>query len=250
MKNTTGLMRDEIDDLCAMIRADIPKSQQTWPPILGLFGSVVVALTYLRRNRCQAEIAEAQGVSQATISRAITRITPLIEAVLRAVVPTADDLDAKTPYLVDGTLLPCWSWHGHPELFSGKHKTTGMNVQVAATLSGRVQWISDAIDGSRHDVACLDDSGVLTGMEPGQWIADKGYIGRGLITPTRKPIGGNLGDSEKEFNRQVNQIRATIERVIAHFKNWRIMHTDYRRPLDTFAATISTVIALHFWATA
>jgi hypothetical protein len=25
------------------------------------------------------------------------------------------------------------------------------------------------------------------------------------------------------------------------------MHTDYRRPLATFATTISTVIALHFY---
>ncbi|MFT4165096.1 MAG: transposase family protein [Microlunatus sp.] len=250
MKNTTGLTRDEIQELCAMIHTEISKPQQRWPPVLGLFRSVVVALTYLRRNRCQAEIAEAQGVSQPTISRAITRVTPLIEAVLRHVVPTADDLDPATPYLVDGTLLPCWSWRGHRELFSGKHKTTGMNVQVAATLSGRVQWISDAIAGSRHDVACLDDSGVLNGMTPGQWIADKGYIGRGMITPTRKPIDGELRDTEKTFNRQVNQIRATIERVIAHFKNWWIMHTDYRRPLDTFTSTISTVTALHFWATA
>ena len=29
------------------------------------------------------------------------------------------------------------------------------------------------------------------------------------------------------------------------------MHTDYhRRPLNTFTATMATVIALHFWATA
>jgi hypothetical protein len=26
------------------------------------------------------------------------------------------------------------------------------------------------------------------------------------------------------------------------------MHTDYRRPLATFTVTISTVIALHFYA--
>jgi hypothetical protein len=25
------------------------------------------------------------------------------------------------------------------------------------------------------------------------------------------------------------------------------MHTDYRRPLETFAETISAVISLHFW---
>jgi len=35
--------------------------------------------------------------------------------------------------------------------------------------------------------------------------------------------------------------------VIANFKTWRIMHTDYRRPLATFTTTISAVIALHFY---
>ena len=42
-------------------------------------------------------------------------------------------------------------------------------------------------------------------------------------------------------------IRWVIEQVISHFKNWRIMHTDYRRPIDTFATTISAVIGLHFY---
>jgi hypothetical protein len=37
--------------------------------------------------------------------------------------------------------------------------------------------------------------------------------------------------------------------VIANFKTWRIMHTDYRRPLSTFATTISTVVGLHFYLT-
>jgi hypothetical protein len=30
-------------------------------------------------------------------------------------------------------------------------------------------------------------------------------------------------------------------------KNWQIMNTDYRRPIDTFAVTISAVIGLHFY---
>ena len=41
-----------------------------------------------------------------------------------------------------------------------------------------------------------------------------------------------------------------IEQVISHFKNWTIMHTDYRRPLKTFKTTISAVIGLHFYRTA
>src|SRR5690242_14877870 len=48
-------------------------------------------------------------------------------------------------YLVDGTLLPCWSWASEAGLYSGKHKTTGMNVQVVCTLEGELVWISDPI---------------------------------------------------------------------------------------------------------
>jgi hypothetical protein len=79
----------------------------------------------MRRNRVQAEIAENYGVSQPAISRAISAISPLLVQALLDYVPTAHELDAGTCYIVDGTLLPCWSWRAHPELYSGKHKTTG-----------------------------------------------------------------------------------------------------------------------------
>jgi hypothetical protein len=93
---------------------------------------------------------------------------------------------------------------GAPGTVSGKRKTTGMNVQVACTING-----------------CLARS----------WFGDKGYIGNNMLTPFRKPEGGQLLDWQKEFNKQINKIRYVIEQVIANFKTWRIMHTDYRRPL-------------------
>jgi hypothetical protein len=231
-----------------MIHSETMTGQRPWPPILGLFRSVTVALTYMRRNRVQAELAETCGVSQPTISRAITGVTPLLGKVLKEYVPAADDLDGRTQYIVDGTLLPCWSWASYPDLYSGKHKTTGMNVQVACTLDGRLAWISDAVSGNRHDTYCLGESGVLLTLDPGNWIGDKGYVGNDMITPIKKPACRDLLDWEKEFNNQVNKIRYVIEQVIANFKTWRVMHTDYRRPLATFATTISTVIALHFYA--
>jgi transposase len=59
-----------------------------------------------------------------------------------------------------------------------------------------------------------------------------------------------LLDWEKDFNAQINKIRWVIEQTTADFKTWRIMHTDYRRPLDTFATTIAAVVGLHFYRTA
>lgn len=235
--------------MCVLVHA-VSKDMggSLWPPILGLFDSVVVTLTYARRNRVQAELAEAFAVSQSTISRAVAALTPMIGRALAAYVPVAEDLDSQTQYIVDGTLLPCWSWHDQPQLYSGKHKTTGFNVQVVCDLYGRLAWISDPVDGCRHDSAALALSGVVETLEPGNWMGDKGYVGNGMTTPIKKLPGRQLLDWEKEFNTAVNKIRYLIERTIANLKTWRILHTDYRRPLATFASTISTVIALHFYA--
>ena len=103
------------------------------------------------------------------------------------------------------------------------------------------------IDGSRHDAHCIDESSVLVGFPEGSQMGDKGYVGKGMVTPIRKPECRDLLDWEKEFSTQVNKIRYMIEQVIANFKTWRIMHTDYRRPIGTFDTTISAVVGLHFY---
>jgi hypothetical protein len=251
MYHTTGFTRDQIIELCGMVReASRESTVHMWPPILGLYKSVVVTLTYLRRNRVQVELAETYAVSQPTISRAITSLTPVLGAVLADYVPVAEDLDERRQHIVDGTLLPCWSWAGQRELYSGKHKTTGRSVQVVCTLDGTLVWISDPVDGSRHDSFALRASAVLVTFDPANWIGDKGYVGNGMLTPIKKPTHRKLLDWEKEFNAQVNKIRYVVEQVIANFKTWRILHTDYRRPLKTFTETIDTVVALHFYRTA
>lgn len=248
MYHTTGFTKAQITELCALIHEarehpDLPP----WPPILGLYNSTVVALTYLRRHRVQAEIAETFDVSQPTISRGVTALIPLLGAVLADYTPVAEDLDARHQHIIDGTLLPCRSWAGHRELYSGKHKTTGMSVQVVCRLDGTLAWISDAINGSRHDTYALKESGVLITMDPSLWIGDKGYVGNDMLTPIKKPAHRELLDRENTFNTEVNKVRYVIEQTIAHFKTRRILHTDYRRPLKTFTQTITSVIALHFY---
>ncbi|MFY1634805.1 transposase family protein [Solwaraspora sp. WMMB335] len=198
MYHTTGFTTDQIRDLCVLVRTECQDlNMEPWPPVLGLYRAVVVALTYMRRNRVQAEIAEAHGVSQSTISRAVTGITPVLDRVLTEFVPTADDLSPTTQYIVDGTLLPCWSWRTHRCLYSGKHKTTGMSVQVACTLDGALAWISDPVTGNHHDSYAINDTEVLVTLNPGDWIGDKGYVGNGMITPYKKPKGGELAEWQK-----------------------------------------------------
>ena len=246
MEYTTGLPTPKFADLLIRLREE---GVEGYPPILGLSGSLRATLMYMRQNIVQAVIGEILGVSQPTVSRAIKALTEAISRTLAVLLLTAEEVPEGCDYVVDGTLFPCWSWRNHRELWSGKHKATGMNVQILVLPGGRLVWASDPYPGSMHDVAALDASGLLEGIDPSGWIADKGYIGRGMITPHKKPPNGELSETAKEENKSVNKIRQVVERTIAHIKSWRILHTPYRRPLETFEQTITAALALYSFKT-
>ena len=124
-----------------------------------------------------------------------------------------------------------------------------MSARILVLPDGRLVRASDPCPGSMHDMTALDASGLLDGIDPSGWIADKGYVGRGMITPHKKPPNGELSEAAKEANKSINRIRQVVERTIAHIKAWRILHTDYRRPLHTFEQTITAALSLHVFKT-
>mgnify|MGYP001748667385 FL=1 len=246
MECTTGLTDDEFDELLAWLREE---GVEGYPPILGLSGSLTATLMYLRQNIVQVVIGEILGVSQPTVSRAIKALTEALSRTLAVLLFTAEEVPEDCDYVVDGTLFPCLDWRAHRDLWSVKHGCAGMNVQILVWPDGRFVWASDPYPGSMHDVAALDASGLLEGMDPSGWIGDKGYVGRGMITPHKKPPNGELSEAAKKENRSVNRIRQVVERTIAHIKSWRILHTPYRRPLETFEQTITAALALYAFKT-
>ena len=165
-----------------------------------------------------------------------------------------EDLDPTAQLIIDGTLLQCWSWKDRPEPYSGKHRTTGLSVQVACTLSGTLAWVCDPHGGRVHDTEALHRCGLLDvpatdlpdGASPPRHIGDKGYIGLGMITPRRKPANLPLHPDDKTYNRAVNQLRHRTERAIANIKTWRVLHTSHRRPLETLPTTITAILGLIF----
>jgi DDE superfamily endonuclease len=77
------------------------------------------------------------------------------------------------------------------------------------------------VDGARHDVYCLDESAALHALDPDDWTSDKGYVGRGIVSPIKKTTYRDMLDWEHEFNKGINSVRATVERVIAHPRTGR-----------------------------
>jgi hypothetical protein len=97
---------------------------------LALVYAVEATVIYLRRNHVQDVIGELYGVSQATISRIISILTPLVRAATACEIPTREQVEERIAgrvVLLDGALAPVWSWAGHRKLWAGKHRTTGLN---------------------------------------------------------------------------------------------------------------------------
>jgi hypothetical protein len=248
-QRTTGLTVEQFADLCVLVRDEL----EPWdsgcgrPRALSLGQAVRVTVMYYKNNVTEEVLGELHGVSQPTISRVINRIEPVVADILGAYVPDPREVPRGLVVLVDGTLAPCWSWADAPELYSGKHKTTGHKHQVGAGLTGRLLFLTDPLPGRTHDARAFREAKLDNALDTSNSMADKGYLGTGMLTPFRKPAGGELLTWHKEFNTTINSLRAVVERAIANVKTWRILHTDYRRPLKSYERAFRAVRGLMFF---
>jgi hypothetical protein len=252
---TTGLAYTQMQELVGLVNdsLDKPWNNRTGrPKSLSLYKAVEAACMYLRQNATQEFIGDMRDTSQPTISRYVATLVPLVKSVLEEFTPSvaeAIEVVRGKVVLVDGTLTPCWSYEEHRELWNKKHKTTGFNAQLISLLDGTAVWVSGPLPGKTHDARAFKESGAAGILkEAGGGFGDKGYQGSGLVTPKKKPKGGELTMSDKEYNSQVSSFRAPIERLVGHFKNWKTLHTDYRRPYSTYQDAFDAARALFFFS--
>jgi hypothetical protein len=254
----TGLATDQVDQLVLLVYADtgfVPGRRRA----VGPYRAVVVVLLYLRHNLSQALLAELFGCSQPTVSRLVGRLLPVITTVLT---PNAEQAAAKalrSTVRVDGFLAPTGDRRRNTYtsgMYSGKRHRCGFNVQVVSSVRGTLVLTGKPLSGATHDAKAWHESGLAERFAgqlhaaggPGGF-ADTAYTGTGLCVPDRKPKGQPLTASAREFNRMIASHRASVERVIAHVKNWRILATGYRGILDRFPGYLDAVTKLEIYRT-
>jgi DDE superfamily endonuclease len=252
MSGLGGEQLDELEELVSELLEEPWDKGKGRLRELALREALIVASGYARTNITEEIWAEVFDVDQSTISRYITFLTPLIDQATAEFRPSAGEAAEATGgavALVDGTLWPCWSWAGERELWAGKYKTTGHGSLIITNLAGRITFISEPVPGNRHDMARLKGSGCEVILKrAGGVIGDKGFIGTDYITtPVRKPEDRELYMREHDYNNQISSLRAPVERAVANLKTWRILFTDYRRPLRTFLSSFRTAIGLYFF---
>ena len=113
----------------------------------------LLVLAHLRKGETFAELAAGFAVGTTTAWRYVTETVALLAArapKLRTAVRAAQK--AGYAYVVlDGTLIPVDRVAADRPFYSGKHKRHGMNLQVIASPSGDILWVSGALPGSVHD---------------------------------------------------------------------------------------------------
>lgn len=250
MKYTTGLSFGQFAVLVEELLVHFP----SWDRGLGRprslpFARVVkMCVMYYRLNLSQLVLAELFGVSQSFVSKHLSLLeSPMSEVLGRFVPDEGELLRCDSSLIVDGTLIPCPVRDRGLKMFSGKHRKTGFNHQIVTGLNGQVLWISDGVKGCMHDAKAFRELGLDSIINPGFMIGDRGYQGLGIITPHKRPVGGELCAWQIEFNRVLNGLRCAVERAIAGLKQWKILATRYRRPLRTYPQAFKTVRALYFY---
>jgi hypothetical protein len=252
MSGLTCEQLDELEECVEELLAEPWDKGTGRPRELALREALIVSCGYTRNNITEETWAEIFGVHQTTISRYISELTPLIDQATEEFRPTAEEAAEATRdaiALVDGALWPCWSWDGKSKLWSGKYKTTGHGSLIVTSLQGCITFVSEPVTGNQHDMAKLEGSDVEKILKKaGGVFGDKGFIGTDYITtPIRKPQCRKLLQWEYEWNTQVSSFRAPVERAVATLKTWRILFTDYRRPLKTFKSSFRAAIGLYFF---
>lgn len=162
------------------------------------------------------------------------------------VTPLKQALEVSGSLVIDRTFIPTWNWRLYGRTnFSGEYKCAGFNHQIICTLEGKLLAITEPLPGTRRDAFTFKEHGLKNYLDENT-LADKGYVGLGLLTAVKHRFEVKKPNSIKNNNRVIIRLKSVVERVIAQVKTWRVVHLGFRRPLQSYARVFSVVRGLVF----
>ena len=104
----TGLDTEQL----LLLEREIEARIGSWQPATGrrkaleLFDAMVVRLIYLRHNTIQAALGEQSRISQATVSRYVEALEPVVSVCLDQLALNLREQAIRSDLVVDGFLIP------------------------------------------------------------------------------------------------------------------------------------------------
>jgi len=221
---------------------------------------VLMTLLYLRHNVQHEVVGALWGCSADTAENACHEVVP----VLRDLFPT-EKWDAEkqwrrneptwTPDAVDKVIIDSFEspvrrpslQERQKRVYSGKKKRHTLKTQVATDQDGEILTLEAGHRGPQADLKLYDEAPLPEPLANKPRIGDKGYYSQDhpeLITPHKKPRGGELTAEQKAENKAIAHQRIVVEHAIRRIKGFRLLRDDYRLALGLFPMIASAVVGL------
>jgi hypothetical protein len=200
-------------------------------------------LLYYKAYPTQDVMGLLFGITQGQVSEWVRQLTAVVGQLLPLQRPARQarqlaEMLAEQPELqeviIDGTerRLPRPQHRGKQKRFYSGRKKRHAVKNVIIVGRHKVLWCSSTVPARRHDkrvaeqarlrlpkdVFLLGDSG-FEGLEPGQ---------AKVATPWKRPKGGRLHWTRRDFNRQLAGHRIAVEHTLASVKRLRILRDEFR----------------------
>ena len=209
---------------------------------------LLLLLMYYRTYTTHLFLGQIFKVDEATICRAIKRIAPLAERILKVKSnPTLSENDLQL-LIVDATEQRIERPKNQRDYYSGKAHACTIKTEVVIEPNGRILRISKPYEGRVHDFEIRKTEGPLPSVPI---LADSGYQGlqnehsAAVILPKEKPKNGSLSAAEQARNTKLARCRIAIEHTFAHLKKWHILAARYRGHLDSYPKIFQTIAGIY-----
>ncbi len=277
----TGLRVPEFDTLVADLLPGYAASEQArlqrptrqrasgagHPFALRPRDQLLLTVVWLRVYPVHEVLGYLFGVSDTTVTRAIARWLPLLEAAGRATMRLPDPgrkhrrhldaLLADTPALA--VIIDTFEQRvqrpreraAADRLYSGKKKQHTLKVQLAIdAITGAVVDVADSAPGPTADITLVERSGLLGRLPPGVGaLGDLGYPGLGTLhplgaIPRRKPRGRARLPEDVAYNRAFARRRIAVEHTIGQVRSYQSLSQTDRQHRCHHTARVHAVAGL------
>jgi hypothetical protein len=225
---------------------------------LELADRLLMLLIYYRTYVTHAFLGFLFGLDDSAVGRNINPLQPLLAGIFRIPERRVDlTEDEIREFFFDATERPTRRpKRGQREFYSGKKKRHTIKTQVVVVRRCkppgpgvkprrlRIAAVSESFAGTTHHKRIYDAARVVAPPDARR-TGDTAYLGTGLVTPARKPRGGELTARQKAGNRRVSRRRVAAEHAIGKMKVWRIATERYRNPVSRHTLIMKNVAGLH-----
>lgn len=237
-------------------------------PELGMQDQILLTVVWLRCYPKQNVLGYLFGVSQATVSRVISSVLPLLEQAGRDTMRLPDPgrkarrdlpaLLAATPGLAividtfeQRVQRPQGDRKNADAYYSGKKKQHTLKSQVAVdAVSGMVVDVAESVVGPQSDLKTLANSHLLERLPAGVGaLADLAYVGIDKLhpngrCPVRKPKGKPHTPAQIAFNTAFSRQRIIVEHSICRLRRFESLTQTDRQHRRHHTARVVAVAGL------